>query len=161
MSLILFLLNPQHQIVSDDEAFAKEKKLVASFKKAILMVAGAAVQKLMNKMEQEQEVMMNIADMALDTYNAESALLRLMKLVDRKGEAACKFESDIVRTYLYDAADRMNKYGKDAINAFADGDEQRMMLLGLKRFTKAESFNTKDARRNIANKILADNKYPL
>ncbi len=146
---------------SDDEAFAKERKLVASFKKAILMVAGAAVQKLMNRMEQEQEVLMNIADMALDTYNAESALLRLMKLVDRKGEAACKFESDIVRTYLYDAADRMNKYGKDAINAFADGDEQRMMLLGLKRFTKAEPFNTKDARRNIANKILADNKYPL
>ncbi len=146
---------------SDDEAFAKERKLVESFKKAILMVAGAAVQKLMNRMEQEQEVLMNIADMALDTYNAESALLRLMKLVDRKGEAACKFESDIVRTYLYDAADRMNKYGKDAINAFADGDEQRMMLLGLKRFTKAEPFNTKDARRNIANKILADNKYPL
>lgn len=146
---------------SDDEAFSKEKKLVANFKKAILMVAGAAVQKLMTRMEQEQEVLMNIADMALDTYNAESALLRLMKLVDRKGEAACKFESDIVRTYLYDAADRMNKYGKDAINAFADGDEQRMMLLGLKRFTKAEPFNTKDARRNIANKILADNKYPL
>ena len=145
----------------NDEVFAKEKNLVASFKKAILMVAGAAVQKLMNNMEQEQEVLMNIADMALDTYNAESALLRLMKLVDRKGEAACKFESDIVRTYLYDAADRMNKYGKDAINAFADGDEQRMMLLGLKRFTKAEPFNAKDARRNIANKILTDNKYPL
>lgn len=145
----------------DDEAFAKEKRLVANFKKAILMVAGAAVQKLMMKIEHEQEVLMNIADMAIETYNAESALLRLMKLADRKGEAACKYEMDIVKTYLYDAADRINKYGKDAINAFADGDEQRMMLLGVKRFTKAEPFNAKDARRNIANKILGENKYPL
>jgi hypothetical protein len=115
----------------------------------------------MMKLEQEQEVLMNIADMAIETYNAESALLRLLKLADRKGEAACKYEADIVRTYLYDAADRINKNGKDAINAFADGDEQRMMLLGLKRFTKADPFNTKEARRNIANKLLADNKYPL
>lgn len=145
----------------DDEMFAKEKKLVAGFKKAILMTAGAAVIKLMQKIEHEQEVLMNVADMAIETYNAESALLRLMKLVDKRGEAACKYEADIVRVYLYDAADRINKYGKDAVNAFADGDEQRMMLLGLKRFTKAEPFNTKDARRNIANKLLGDNKYPL
>ncbi|MBC7850740.1 MAG: acyl-CoA dehydrogenase family protein [Chitinophagaceae bacterium] len=143
-----------------DEAFSKEKKLVANFKKAILMTAGAAVQKLMMKIEQEQEVLMNIADMAIETYNAESALLRLIKLTDRNGEAACKYEADIVHTYLYDAADRINKHGKDAINAFADGDEQRMMLLGLKRFTKAEPFNSKEAKRNIANKILADNKLP-
>jgi len=145
----------------DDEAFTKEKKLVAGFKKAILMTAGAAVQKLMMKIEHEQEVLMHIADMAIETYNAESALLRLIKLVDKKGDAACKFESDIVKTYLYDAADRIHKFGKDAINAFADGDEQRMMLLGLKRFTKAEPFNSKDARRNIANKLLADNRFPV
>ncbi len=145
----------------DDEAFAKEKKLVAGFKKAILMTAGAAVMKLMQKVEHEQEVLMNVADMAIETYNAESALLRLLKLVDKRGEAACKYEADIVRVYLYDAADRINKYGKDAVNSFADGDEQRMMLLGLKRFTKAEPFNTKDARRNIANKLLGENKYPL
>jgi len=104
---------------------------------------------------------MNIADMAIETYNAESALLRLIKLVDKKGEAACKFEADIVKVYLYDAADRINKYGKDAINSFADGDEQRMMLLGLKRFTKADPINSKEARRNIANKLLGDRKYPL
>jgi hypothetical protein len=66
-----------------------------------------------------------------------------------------------VKTYLFDAADRIHKYGKDAINSFAEGDEHRMMLLGLKRFTKAEPLNTKDTRRNIANKLLADNKYPL
>jgi hypothetical protein len=66
----------------------------------------------------------------------------------------------MVRTYLYDAADKINKSGKDAINAFAEGDEQRMMLLGLKRFTKAEAFNSKEARRRIADKLISENKYP-
>ncbi|HLK30863.1 MAG TPA: acyl-CoA dehydrogenase family protein [Puia sp.] len=145
----------------DDTPFAKEKKLISNFKKAILMVAGAAVQKLMMKIESEQEILMHIADMAIETFNAESALLRAMKLADQRGEAACVNEFDIVRTYLYDAADHINKFGKDAINAFADGDEQRMMLLGLKRFTKAEAFNSKDAKRRIANKLIAENKYPL
>jgi hypothetical protein len=103
---------------------------------------------------------MNIADMAIETFNAESALLRAMKLTDQRGEAACEFELDMMRTYLYDAADRINKYGKDAINAFADGDEQRMMLLGLKRFTKVDSFNSKEAKRRIAAKLISNNKFP-
>jgi hypothetical protein len=70
-------------------------------------------------------------------------------------------EANITRTYLYDVADKINKQGKDAINGFADGDEQRMMLLGLKRFTKAAAFNSKEARRKIAAKIIGDNRYPL
>ncbi|WP_160714498.1 acyl-CoA dehydrogenase family protein [Chitinophaga solisilvae] len=145
---------------SDDEtAFSKEKKLIANFKKAILMTAGAAAQKLMMKLETEQEVLMDIADMAIETFVAESALLRLIKLSNSKGEASAALQADIVRTYLYDAADRINKSGKDAINAFAEGDEQRMMLLGLKRFTKAEPFNAKEARRRIADKLIAENKY--
>jgi alkylation response protein AidB-like acyl-CoA dehydrogenase len=146
---------------ADDEAFAKEKKIVSNFKKSILMTAGAAVQKLMMKIEHEQEILMNIADMAIETFNAESALLRTIKLADQKGEDNCRFELDITRTYLYDAADKINKYGKDAINAFAEGDEQRMMLLGLKRFTKAEPFNSKEARRRIADKLISDGKYHL
>lgn len=145
----------------DEHPFEKEHKLVASFKKAILMTAGAAVQKLMMKIEQEQEILMNIADMAILTFNAESALLRAERLVQQKGEAACAYELDIVHTYLYDAADKINKAGKDAVNAFAEGDELRMMLLGLKRFTKAEPFNSKAAKRNIAEKLIAEGKYPL
>ncbi|MDR3715672.1 MAG: acyl-CoA dehydrogenase family protein [Puia sp.] len=145
----------------DDTPFAKEKKTILNFKKAILMVAGSAVQKLMAKIEDEQEILMNIADMAIEAFAAESALLRVQKLVDQRGEAACGFELDIMRTFLYDAADHINKSGKDAINAFASGDEQRMMILGLKRFTKAEPFNSKDARRRIEAKLVADNKYPL
>ncbi len=147
---------------SDDDApFARERKQIVNFKKAILMTAGAAVQKLMMKLEKEQEVLMNIADMAIETYHAESALLRLMKLAEARGMEACSYEQDIVQTFLYDTADRINKYGKDAINSFADGDEQRMMLLGIKRFTKADAFNSTSARRRIADKMIADNGYPL
>jgi hypothetical protein len=145
---------------SEDEApFAKEKKLVANLKKAILITAGAAVQKLMMKIENEQEVLMNLADMSIETFNAESVLLRVMKMTDQRGDAATQLHQDIMRTYLYDAADRIHKAGKDAINSFAEGDEQRMILMGLKRFTKAEPFNSKEARRRIADKMIAEGKY--
>ena len=143
----------------DEGAFAKEIKLVNNFKKAILMTAGAAAQKLMMKISHEQEVLMNIADMAILTFNAESALLRCIKITETKGAEAASTECDMMRVYLSDAADGVNKAGKDAINAFADGDEQRMMLLGLKRFTKAEPFNTKDARRRVADKMIEADKY--
>ncbi|MBP1652907.1 MAG: acyl-CoA dehydrogenase domain protein [Bacteroidetes bacterium] len=147
---------------SDDETpYSAEKKQIVNLKKAILLVAGAAAQKLMTKLESEQEILMNIADMAIETFLAESALLRLLKRIEIEGEAANALQADIVKTYLYDTADRINKYGKDAINSFAEGDEQRMMLLGIKRFTKAAPVNTKDARRRIADKLLAENKYSL
>lgn len=145
---------------NDDQGlFAAEKKLVANLKKAILMTAGAAVQKLMAKMEDEQEILMNIADMAIETFNAESVLLRVMKLADPHSKDSNSYYHDIMRIYLYDAADRVNKSGKDAINAFAGGDEQRMILMGLKRFTRAESFNAKEARRRVADKMIAEGKY--
>ena len=143
----------------DESLFAKEKKLISNLKKAILIASGAAVQKLMMKIESEQEVLMNIADMAIETFNAESVLLRVMKMADQKGEAACSHFIDIMRTYLYDAADKVNKSGKDAVNSFADGDEQRMILMGLKRFTKAEPFNSKEARRRIADRMISEKKY--
>ncbi len=145
----------------EDTPFAAEKKVIQNFKKAILMTAGAAVQKLMMKLESEQEILMNIADMAIDTFTAETALLRLMKLSEKNGTENHQYENDIVQTYLFDVADKINKHGKDAINAFAEGDEQRMMLLGLKRFTKSPSFNTKEARRRIADRLINEGKYPL
>lgn len=139
--------------------FAKELKYIAQFKKAILMVAGAAVQKLMMQLEKEQEVLMNIADMAIETFHAESALLRTIKLAGLRGMDAVSIERDVMQTYVYDAADRINKAGKDALNSFASGDELRMMHIGLKRFTKVEPFNSKDARRRICDKVLADPNY--
>ncbi|TXT32225.1 MAG: butyryl-CoA dehydrogenase [Chitinophagaceae bacterium] len=145
----------------EEGAYAKELKAIANFKKAILMVAGAAVQKLMMQLDKEQEILMNIADMSIEVFHAESALLRVMKLANTKGETGVSLEADIMRTYLYDAADRINKAGKDALNSFADGDELRMMHIGLKRFTKVEPFNSKDARRRIAEKLITDNGYTL
>jgi alkylation response protein AidB-like acyl-CoA dehydrogenase len=143
----------------DESAFAAEKKGIVNLKKCILMVAGAAVQKLMMRLSDEQEILMNIADMAIETFNAESTLLRIIKMVEKNGEAASQLQIDIMRCTLNDATDKVNKAGKEAINAFADGDELRMMLLGLKRFTKAQPFNSKDARRRIADKLIAEHKY--
>jgi alkylation response protein AidB-like acyl-CoA dehydrogenase len=146
---------------SDDETpFAKERKTIANMKKAILMTAGAAVQKLMMSLQNEQEILMNIADMAIVTFVSESILLRVMKMADKQGEAAAALQIDMMRCYLNDAVDVVNKAGKEAINAFAGGDEQRMMLLGIKRFTKVEPFNSKDARRRIADAMIAAGKYP-
>ncbi len=145
----------------EEGAFAKEKKAIANFKKCILMVAGAAVQKLMMTLNKEQEILMNIADMSIITFHAESALLRLEKLTTQKGEAATSIQADIVRTYIYDAADAINKAGKDALNSFAEGDELRMMHIGLKRFTKVDPFNTKEARRRICAQLVADDGYKL
>jgi hypothetical protein len=103
---------------------------------------------------------MNIADMAIVTYVSESILLRVMKLADKQGEAAAALQIDMMRCYLNDAVDVVNKAGREAINAFAGGDEQRMMLLGIKRFTKVEPFNSKDARRRVADAMIAAGKYP-
>jgi hypothetical protein len=102
---------------------------------------------------------MNIADMAIETFNAESALLRTIKLAELRGLDAVSLERDVMQTYMYDAADRINKAGKDALNSFATGDELKMMHIGLKRFTKVEPVNTKDARRRICDKVLADLDY--
>ncbi len=145
----------------EEGTYAKELKAIANFKKAILMVAGAAVQKLMMQLDKEQEILMNIADMAIEVFHAESALLRVMKLASLRGDAAVATQNDIMRTYLYDAADRINKAGKDALNSFADGDELRMMHIGLKRFTKVEPFNSKEARRRISDRLVADNGYKI
>jgi len=140
-------------------AFASEKKLIANFKKAILITAGAATQKLMMKIEDEQEILMNIADMAINVFAAESALLHTIQLTDKLGNDAAAIYIDMTKTFLYDTADIIHKHAKDAVNAFAEGDEQRMILLGLKRFTKTEPFNTKAARRRIADKLIQEKKY--
>ena len=166
----LDLMGPAQKIVSelmsipefgaeDTTLFAAEKKYIKNFKKAALMVAGAAAQKLMMKLAKEQEVLMNIADMLIDVYVAESLQLRVEKLVGMRGETACAEQLDIMRVFINDAADRLNKNGKEALGSFAQGDELRMMLMGLKRFTKTEVLNAKDARRRVAAKLLTENKY--
>ncbi len=143
----------------DTSTLAAEEGYIRNFKKAVLMVAGSAAQKLMMQLVKEQEIMMNMADMIIDTYVAESALLRVKKMIAKDGEDAVKEQIDMVRVYIQDAADRINKNGRDALNSFAEGDELRMMMMGIKRFTKTQPFNIKDARRNVAAKMISENKY--
>jgi hypothetical protein len=142
-----------------DAPLGNEEHMVDGFKKAILMVAGSAVQKLMQSLAKEQEVLMNIADMAIWTYLAESVYLRVQKKISSQGEEACAHDIAIAKTYFYDIADKIAKSAKDAINSYADGDEARMMLMGLKRFTKTQPFNPKEARQLISQKLIADGKY--
>lgn len=143
----------------DNSLFAPEKRAIENFKKAILMVAGAAVQKLMMQLAKEQEILMNVSDMITELYIVESLQLRVEKLVQLRGEDASSLQLDILRCRLFDAADKIQKSGKDAICSFTEGDELRMMLMGLRRFTKAEPLNVKETRQRIAQKILAENKY--
>ena len=143
----------------DDTLFAKEKKYIKNFKKAVLMVAGSAAQKLMMTLAKEQEVLMNIADMLIETYVAESTLLRVEKLVGMQGEEANALKIDMAQAYIYDAAEKIGKSGREALISFGEGDELRMMLMGIKRFTKTEPFNIKDTRRRIAESIIRSNKY--
>ena len=143
----------------DTSFFAKELKTIGNLKKAILMVAGTAVQKYAATLAKEQELLMNIADMAIKVYVAESTVLRVEKELGVKGEAALSTEIDIARVYLTDAVDSVEKAAKDAIGSMAEGDEQRLLLMGLKRFTKAELVNVRDARRRIAAKLIEANEY--
>ncbi|MEP6596384.1 MAG: acyl-CoA dehydrogenase family protein, partial [Ginsengibacter sp.] len=166
LDLMTPAMNVQKELMSipefgsgEEKIFDSERKAIINMKKAILMTAGAAVQKLGLNLQNEQEILMNIADMMIETFIAESILLRIIKMADKNGEASSELQIDMMRCYLNDAVDKVNKYAKEAINAFVTGDEQKMMLLGLKRFTKATPFNSKDARRRIAEKLIADGKY--
>jgi alkylation response protein AidB-like acyl-CoA dehydrogenase len=143
----------------DEALFAYEKKLIANFKKSILLVAGGAIQKLMATLSKEQEILMNVADMIIETYVAESVLLRVEKMVKMKGEASCVEQIAMMRVYLNDACDKIWLCGKEALNSYGEGDELRMMLMGLKRYTKQEAFNPKAARQTIAERLIKENKY--
>lgn len=143
----------------DDGLFSEETKAVENFKKIVLMIAGSAAQKLMQSLAKEQEILMNIADLAIWTYVSESALLRTRKIVELKGEEGAKDQIAMLKTWIYDAADRMHKAGKDAINSFVEGDEKRMMLMGLRRFTKNEGVNTKELRQQIAQTLINEGKF--
>ena len=143
----------------DDSLLGDEKRMVANFKKAVLMAAGGAAQKLGMELAKHQETLMHIADMVIDTYLAESVLLRTLKLADMKGADNVKEQVAMCQLYVHDAADRIHKWAKEAVNSFADGDEQRAMLMGAKRFSKNTPINTAELRKAIAKKMIAEGKY--
>jgi alkylation response protein AidB-like acyl-CoA dehydrogenase len=150
---------PDFSTDEDDSTFAAEKKVIKNLKKAVLMVAGSAVQKFMTKLSEEQEIIMNLADMVMETYVAESTLLRVEKRIERTGDNANQLHKDLALVYLHRAVEKTNNAGRSAITSFAEGDELRVMLMGLKRFTKIEPLNLKDARRRIADELISKNDY--
>ncbi len=139
--------------------FAKEKNVLKNLKKATLMVAGKAAQQFGPQLNNEQEILMNIADMMTYVYTAETTLLRAEKLLSLKGEDFSKQHINMAQAFLYDAVEKVNVCGREAVASFASGEEQKMMLMGLKRFTKNELVNIKALRRQIADAMIEHNKY--
>ncbi|HMG92723.1 MAG TPA: acyl-CoA dehydrogenase family protein [Chryseolinea sp.] len=152
---------PDFSASDEGGVFAKEKKALANLKRAGLIVAGSAVQKFMTKLSEEQEVLMNLADMLIELYVAESTLLRVEKLIGQRGEKACEVQKEMAINYLHYAIGKAASCGREAIMAFADGDELRLLLMGLKRFTKVDPYNLKEARRKIANYVIEKGEYPF
>ena len=152
---------PSFESIDTSELFAMEKDLVYKLKKAFLMVGGKAAMALQDRIEDEQEIMMNLADVMIEIYAAESVLLRTEKLVSQRGEAACAAQIAMTKIYLYEAIDKVEAAAKEAIVSFAKGDEQKVMLMGLKRFTKPDFINTKELRRQVADVMVAEGKYPF
>jgi alkylation response protein AidB-like acyl-CoA dehydrogenase len=152
---------PSFESIDTSELFAMEKDLVHKLKKVFLMVGGKAAMALQDRIEDEQEIMMNLADVMIEIYAAESVLLRTEKLVSQRGEAACAAQIAMSRIYLYEAIDKVDAAAKEAIVSFAKGDEQKVMLMGLKRFTKPDFINTKELRRQVADVMIGEGKYPF
>lgn len=139
------------------ESFSSERRTLVNLKKMLLLVAGAAVQRLGEALANEQELIMRLADIVGYLYLAESALLRAEKLQALRGTDAVRGQADMARIYLYTAGDQVYLSAKEAIHAFAEGDELRMLLMGLKRFTRTDPFNVKEARRRVAGQLIDAN----
>ena len=142
------------------ELFSEEKEMIAKLKKVFLMVAGAAVQKFGPDMEKHQQLLVAAADILIEIYMAESTILRTEKNAKRFGEDSQAVQIAMSKLYLFNAVNIIEDKGKESIISFAEGDEQRMMLMGLKRFTKYQNYpDIVDLRNEIAEKVKAENKY--
>jgi alkylation response protein AidB-like acyl-CoA dehydrogenase len=142
------------------ELFAEEKEMIAKIKKVFLMVAGAAVQKYGPDLDAHQQLLIAASDILIEIYMAESTILRTEKNVKRFGNDAQATQIAMAKLYLYNAVSIVEKNGKESIISFAEGDEQRMLLMGLKRFVKYTNYpDIVDLRNSIAEKVKAENKY--
>ena len=142
------------------ELFSEEKEMIKKLKKVFLMVAGAAVQKFGPDLDKHQQLLMAASDILIEIYMAESTILRTEKNAKRFGEEAQSVQIAMAKLYLYHAVEIIEKKGKESIISFAEGDEQRMMLMGLKRFTKYVNYpDIVDLRKAVAEKVKSENKY--
>lgn len=151
---------PTFSTIDKSVLFAGEKEVIKNLKKVFLMVGGKAAMALQDRIEDEQEVMMNLADILIEIYACESAMLRTEKLVSQRGEEACKDYIAMTQIYMSQAVEKINAAAKEAIGSFTKGDEQKVMLMGLKRFTKMDLVNVKELRRQVADTMIAKGKYP-
>lgn len=143
------------------EILSEEKDIIKRLKKVFLMVAGSAVQKFGPDLEQHQQLLMASADILIDIYMAESAVLRAEK-THKNGGANADYQVAMAQLNLYHAVDNVTRSAKEGIVSFAEGDEQRMMLMGLKRFTKYQNMpNVVALRTKIAENVTEENKYPF
>ena len=142
------------------ELFSEEKEIINRLKKVFLMVAGAAVQKYGAALEKHQQLLTAASNVLIEIYMAESTILRTEKNAKRFGEKSQEEQIAMAKLYLYNAVELINKNGKEAIISFSNDDEQRMMLMGLKRFTKYSNYPNVVALRNtIAEKLKTENNY--
>src|SRR5690554_1725110 len=139
---------------------SQEKEILKNLKKVFLMVAGAGVQKYGEELEEHQQLLLAASDILIDIYMAESAILRTEKNAERSGEDSQKIQLAMTQLYLYKTVDKITARAKEGIVSFAEGDEQRMMLMGLRRFTKYQDYpKVTELRNTIAERIIADNGY--
>lgn len=151
---------PTFSTIDKSVLFNAEKEVVKNLKKVFLMVGGKAAMALQDRIEDEQEIMMNLADILIEVYAVESAMLRTEKLISMRGEEACADYIAMTQIYMAQAVDRVNAAAKEAIASFTKGDEQKVMLMGLKRFTKMDLVNTKELRRQVADTMIKEGKFP-
>jgi hypothetical protein len=149
--------NLSDTLTGSETYFEEKAKYITNFKKAIHVTIQAMQDVLGRKMFAEQEIMMNVSDMIIQLYIAESLMLRVEKLSILKGENEVK--KDILNTFIYDSADIIRKAGKDAVNSFADADFGLKVNNAIEHFTKVAPVNTKESRQNIANFMIEENKY--
>ena len=142
-------------------ALAEERKLVAQAKKLGLFAAGSATQKYMTAIQDQQEIMGAIADMTIETYAMESAVLRAQKMVDAKGEATAALPLAMTRVYLAQSMEKVESAARKVIAAVAEGDMMRTQMAILRRLAKHEPFNTVELRQRIAQKMIERGKYTL
>ena len=143
------------------ETLSEEKDMLAKLKKVFLMVAGAAVQKYGPELEEHQQMLLAASDILIEIYMAESAVLRAEKSTKNSSRNA-NYQVAMAQLYLYNAVDTITSKAKMAIISFAEGDQQRMMLMGLKRFTKYQTMpNIVGLRNTIAEKVALENQYPF
>jgi alkylation response protein AidB-like acyl-CoA dehydrogenase len=153
---------PSFETPDFSELFAEEKDMIKKLKKVFLMVAGSAVQKFGDQLDKHQQMLMAAADILIEIYMAESTILRTEKNAKRTGEDSQEIQIAMSKLYLYHAVDIISIKAKESIISFAEGDEQRMMLMGLKRFTKYQNMpNIGEMRKTIAHKVSAESKYPF